>query len=165
MNSYKMNVADIEGHNLSLLEMELVNYRSRLDCIKAVERGRSAHPQSAQRASSMQEYENSMAPLRAAKERIEQVARDQLNALDPIAMRGDDYRRQAEDIQRERMTKLGVIDEQLKTERLRFTGGQNRAPAGDAAVCGGTTDGFAPHFTGVLPPGSVAPADMALDVY
>lgn len=167
MNSYKMNVADNERHNLSLLEMELVNYRSRLDCIKAVERGRSAQLQNVQRASSMQEYENSMAPLRAVKERINQVARDKLNALDPDVLSGDDYRRQAEDIQRERMTKLGVIDEQLKTERLRFTEGQSRVPAGDAAVYSRTTDGFAspePHFTGVLPPGSVAHADIAPEV-
>lgn len=139
MNLYQINVQDIEAQNLTLLEMELVNYRRRLESIKAVESGKSTYQPEAQTLGSLQEYDRATTPLKTAKDKIEQHAAEQLNLMDPTNMSGEEFGRAVEQIQREKMAKLRIIEEQLETLRLQFTGGQSgppggAAPAGDAAA-------------------------------
>lgn len=156
MTRYQINVKEIEAQNLTLLEMELCQYRRRLESIKAVESGKSTYQPEAETLGSLQEFERATVPLKKNKERIEQHAAAQLNDLDPTCMSGDEYKRAVAQIQDDKMVKLQAINEQLETVRLQFTGGQSDPPggasAGDAAAPGRDIGGPPPFTSDTVEP-------------
>jgi len=112
MTMFQLKMKDLDDRNVETLRNELIQYRRRVESIRAAMTGKQVSVDAENGGGAIDEYRESAAVLEQQKQEINKMASDAMAAVmkDMVSMSPEAYAEKVDQIQKDRKKRLDVIE-------------------------------------------------------